>query len=63
MEIIDWNMKEGYSEDDIYRRLLRGMYDNSPIDRAQLRFIAKAFSHEMVLLWNEMNKKIGRAHV
>ena len=56
VEIIDWNMKEGYSEDDIYRRLLHGMYDNSPIDKVQLRFIAKAFSHEMVLLWNEMNK-------
>ena len=49
-------MKEGYSEDDIYRRLLAGMYDDSPIGNVQLRFIAKAFSHEMVLLWNEMNK-------
>lgn len=49
-------MKEGYSEDDIYRRLLAGMYDNSPIDNVQLRFVAKAFSHEMVLLWNEMDK-------
>ena len=49
-------MKEGYSDDDIYGRLLAGVYDNSPIGNVQLRFVAKAFSHEIVLLWNEMNK-------
>ncbi len=49
-------MKEGYSEDDIYRRLLAGIDDNALIDNLQLRFIAKAFSHEIVLLRNEMEK-------
>jgi len=49
-------MKEGYSEDDIYRRLLAGIDDNALIDNLHLRFIAKAFSHEMVLLRNEMEK-------
>ena len=32
------------------------VHGNPLVDNVQLRFIAKAFSHEMILLWNELAK-------
>lgn len=59
-EIINWDMREGYSEAEIYKRLLDRVDAGSSVDNVQLRFIAKAFSYEMALLWNGMDKMAKR---
>lgn len=59
-DVISWGMREGYSEAEIYRRLLDRIDAGYSVDSVQLRFIAKAFSYEMALLWNGMDKMAKR---
>lgn len=59
-DVINWGMREGYSEEEIYRRLLDRISAGASVDNVQLRFIAKAFSYEISLLWNGMDKMAKR---